>query len=219
MILAMSIPCWLIPLLTGLICGVLGYLLGRLLGGNKEELTRLQTDLTNCKNKSASLQSNLDTAITNAKKATSPDTNLQAKLDAAISKNTSLQNELNSLKANKNNISNSNTASSFASDAISSVAFDASVAKAVFGKKIKENDLTIIEGIGPKIQELFHNHDVKTWLALSQCSLEKCQEVLDSGGSRFKMHKPTTWAQQADFAAKGKWTELKKWQDELDGGN
>lgn len=219
MILAMSIPCWLIPILTGLICGVLGYLLGRLLGGNKDEVTRLQTDLENCKNMSATLQSNLETASVNAKNKAHIETDLQTKLEAETAKNTLLQNELEAIKANHTSGDNLGIASSFTGGMASAVAFDAGAAKAAFGKKIKENDLTIVEGIGPKIQELFHNHDVKTWLALSQCSLEKCQEVLDSGGPRFKIHKPTTWAQQAGFAAEGKWAELKKWQDELDGGN
>jgi len=36
--------------------------------------------------------------------------------------------------------------------------------------------------------------------------------------SRYKMHDPTTWPKQAKLAADGKWDELKKLQDELDGG-
>jgi len=32
------------------------------------------------------------------------------------------------------------------------------------------------------------------------------------------MHDPTTWPQQADLAANGKWDELKVLQDELNGG-
>src|SRR5690606_39031368 len=99
-----------------------------------------------------------------------------------------------------------------------SILFDADAAKAVFGKKIKENDLTIIEGIGPKIQELFHNHDIKTWKALSECSVAKCQTILDSGGSRYKMHRPDTWPEQAKMAYQGKWNALLDWQQELHGG-
>ncbi len=29
---------------------------------------------------------------------------------------------------------------------------------------------------------------------------------------------PGTWPEQAKMAAEGKWDELKKWQDELNGG-
>ena len=32
------------------------------------------------------------------------------------------------------------------------------------------------------------------------------------------MHVPGTWPRQAGLAHEGKWEELSKWQDELDGG-
>lgn len=134
---------------------------------------------------------------------------LEADLEACRRSRTSLEADLKS--------ANTNLASSFAAST-TAIAFDADAAKAVFGKKIKENDLTVVEGIGPKIQELFHNHNVMTWKALSECSVDKCQQVLDSGGDRFKIHKPDTWPKQAKMAYEGRWEELLKWQDQLDGG-
>lgn len=97
-------------------------------------------------------------------------------------------------------------------------AFDNNKAKAVFGKSIKENDLTIIEGIGPKIQQLFHNNNIKTWRSLSNCSIQKCQSILDSGGEAYRIHNPGTWPKQARLAYEGKWQKLLDWQNELDGG-
>ena len=47
---------------------------------------------------------------------------------------------------------------------------------------------------------------------------EKDIIVTMGAGDAFKMHNPTTWPDQAAFARDGKWAELKKWQDELDGG-
>jgi len=41
---------------------------------------------------------------------------------------------------------------------------------------------------------------------------------LEAAGSQFKMHDPTTWPKQSQMAHEEKWDELKKWQDELDGG-
>jgi predicted flap endonuclease-1-like 5' DNA nuclease len=136
---------------------------------------------------------------------------LEADLEACRASRMSLEGDLKTTKAS---LASSLTATSSAT----LIPFDAAAAKAVFGKKIKENDLTVVEGIGPKIQELFHNHDVKTWKALSECSLDKCQSVLDSGGDRFKMHKPGSWPEQAKMAYQGRWADLLKWQDELDGG-
>ena len=63
-------------------------------------------------------------------------------------------------------------------------AFDAKHVKNLYGKRIKLDDLKIVEGIGPKIEQLFHNFGIKTWKALSEASVAKCQEVLDSGGER-----------------------------------
>jgi predicted flap endonuclease-1-like 5' DNA nuclease len=179
--LAIHIPCWLIPILVGLISAILGYLLGKLSGGGSND--------NDCEDRLAKLQ---------------------AELDACKSSKLSLEGDLKSTKAS--------LASFLTAATATLIPFDAAAAKAVFGKKIKENDLTIVEGIGPKIQELFHNHDVKTWKALSECSVDKCQIVLNSGGDRFKMLKPSTWPKQAKFAFEGKWQELLKWQDELDGG-
>lgn len=90
--------------------------------------------------------------------------------------------------------------------------FNAAAAKAAFGKKIKENDLTLVEGIGPKIQGLFHDHGIKTWKALSETSTVKCQEVLTSAGKRYRIHDPASWPMQAKMAYKGQWEELAKWQ-------
>lgn len=254
MILAISFPCWLWPLLTGLGCGILAYLLGKSSEKEwKDKALKFEADLNTCKKNSVNFENDLnklkekntkleaDLSASNAEtsKLTSNKggdeieiwkkrvADLQDKLVTNKTKMNALENELkevkkaSSKKSEKTNIasddkSTTNIVSSFSSE--TSVAFDAGAAKAVLGKKIKQDDLTVVEGIGPKIQGLFHDHGVKTWLALSKCSLEKCKEVLDSGGSRYRMHNPSTWAKQAGFAAQGKWEELKKWQDELDGG-
>lgn len=92
--------------------------------------------------------------------------------------------------------------------------FDPVLARKAFGKKVAQDDLKIIEGIGPKIEGLFHNFDIKTWLALSRLTVSKCQEVLDSGGDRFRVHDPASWPMQAKMAAEGKWKELSRWQQE-----
>lgn len=184
--------CILIPLLVGLISALLGYLLGRLLGGGNDDsdrIARLEADLEACR---------------------SSRTKLESDLSASLSEKTRLGTDLGAAKS-------SLASASFAA-ATPTIAFDADAAKAVFGKRIKENDLTVVEGIGPKIQELFHNHNVNTWKALSECTVDKCQDVLNSGGDRFKMHNPGTWSKQAKMAYEGRWADLLKWQDELDGG-
>ncbi len=85
-------------------------------------------------------------------------------------------------------------------------------------KAAKADDLKKIEGIGPKIAELFNNAGIVTFADLSVTPVEKLQAILTEAGSKFASHNPETWPKQAALAAAGKWDELKTWQDEMDGG-
>jgi len=86
------------------------------------------------------------------------------------------------------------------------------------GKKVKDNDLRAIEGIGPKIEELLHNAGITTWAQLAGSTAEALKEVLEQGGSKFAMHDPSTWPKQAQLAADGEWEALETYQDQLKGG-
>lgn len=96
--------------------------------------------------------------------------------------------------------------------------FNATAAKAALGKVVKQDDLKIVEGIGPKISDMFSGSGIKTWKALSETAVADCQKVLDGGGNRYKVHDPASWPMQAKMAYEGKWVELAKWQDEHDHG-
>ncbi len=80
------------------------------------------------------------------------------------------------------------------------------------------NDLTVVEGIGPKINELFNNAGIKTFVQLAAATMPQMRKILDDGGSRFRIANPSTWAQQAALAAENKWEALKKLQNELSAG-
>jgi predicted flap endonuclease-1-like 5' DNA nuclease len=85
-------------------------------------------------------------------------------------------------------------------------------------KKYKKDDLKAIEGIGPKIEKLFHDAGITTWKKLADSKVEDLQNILAKGGSKFQLADPGTWAQQASLAEEGKWSELTQLQDELKGG-
>ena len=188
--------CWIIPVIVGILCAILGYLLGRLFGStnsnneSSNKKSKLEADLKACKEQRAVLQADLQKCQ-------------KAKLGLEKGLSSTNTNVATSLSGNKTS---------------NEILFDAAAAKVAFGKKVKHNDLKIIEGIGPKIEGLFYNFDIKTWKALSETSVKKCQEVLDSGGDRFRMHHPGTWPKQAKLAYQGKWEKLIEWQNKLDGG-
>ena len=164
----MNIWCWLIPLLVGAICGLLGYLLGK----GQSKVIDNSAQLKILEDKNARLQADLDAC--------------NGKLSAAA--------------------------------AIVPIPFDAAAAKAAFGKTIKHNDLKIVEGIGPKIEQMFQDSGISTWKALSETAVARCQEILNGGGDRYKVHDPASWPMQAKMAYEGKWQELFKWQEEHDHG-
>lgn len=100
-------------------------------------------------------------------------------------------------------------------------AFDeptAEAPKATVAGSGKADDLKKIEGIGPKIAELFNNDGIFLFSELATTSVERMREILDAAGPRYRIHDPSTWAQQADMAANGQWAELKELQDRLNGG-
>lgn len=80
------------------------------------------------------------------------------------------------------------------------------------------DDLKKIEGIGPKVQEHFNAAGINTFQDLAKASQDQLKEILENAGARYKNMDPTTWPEQAQLAADGKWDDLKKLQDELDGG-
>jgi len=77
------------------------------------------------------------------------------------------------------------------------------------------DDLTKVEGIGPKVAEALKAGGVTTFAALAAATPDSLVDLISSvaGG-----HVPDTWPQQAKLAADGKWDDLQKLQDTLDGG-
>ncbi len=85
--------------------------------------------------------------------------------------------------------------------------------------KGEKDDLTKVEGIGPKLKGIFHEAGIMTFSDLAAKTADELKEILlEAGGNRYARFDPTTWPAQAKMAAEGKWEELKVWQDELDGG-
>ena len=87
--------------------------------------------------------------------------------------------------------------------------------KAAPKKAAKADDLKKVEGIGPKIASTLVEAGVDTFAKLAKTDAAKISEII--AGVRGN-HVTDTWPAQAQMAADGKWDELKKWQDELDGG-
>lgn len=209
--------CWIIPIIVGLICALLGYLLGKMFASEK---------LNECQKLRAEAQSECE------KKRQRLDEELKQKENELQNKNREIADLLERIKTLENQLKTAEEKLKQAETTppvflkqepvlqpvVPQFVFDGAKAALVLGKKIKKDDLTVVEGIGPKIQELFKERGINTWKILSETSTERLKEILTEGGDRFAIHNPGTWARQAELAYKGKWEELKEWQDFLVGG-
>lgn len=215
----MNILCWLWPLLAGIICGVLGYLLGRLMADKwKTKYEKLQEELNTCNKAKEDLKSELKDKLNELEESSSKTNSLEANLKAVTDTKTMLEKDLEVCRKRNSKLEAGLKSGGVALAGASSFLFDSSVAEKAFGKKVKLDDLKIIEGIGEKIEQLFNKNGIKTWKDLSEASVKRCQEILDTQEERYRVHKPDTWPKQAELAYQGKWKELAKWQDELEGG-
>ena len=72
----------------------------------------------------------------------------------------------------------------------------------------KLDDLKVVEGIGPKIEELLKKNGIRTWSTLAVANTADLRSILDNAGPRFQMHNPWSWPRQALLLSQGKWAEF-----------
>ncbi len=87
-----------------------------------------------------------------------------------------------------------------------------------YGSIFSDDNLQIIEGVGPKIEQLLKDAGYDSWGAVANASYVQLREVLDAAGPRYRIHDPKSWSQQAKLAHEGKWTQLVEFQKFLDTG-
>lgn len=78
------------------------------------------------------------------------------------------------------------------------------------------DDLTRIEGIGPKISSLLQAAGITSFARLAETDQERLAQILQDANLR--LAKPGTWPEQARLAAAGDWDALAALQDELKAG-
>ena len=82
----------------------------------------------------------------------------------------------------------------------------------------RSDDLKVIEGIGPKIEQLIKDAGIHYWAELSETPPSKLREILAGGGERFQMHDPTTWPDQAKLLANEQWDNFDEFVKYLNRG-
>jgi hypothetical protein len=78
------------------------------------------------------------------------------------------------------------------------------------------DNLTKIEGIGPKINQLLQESGIQTFGQLAGADVGEIDKLLEAAKLTFA--DASSWPEQAKLAATGDWEALEKLQDELQGG-
>ncbi len=81
-----------------------------------------------------------------------------------------------------------------------------------------EDNLQVIEGIGPKMEEVLKENGVLNWTLLSGKTPEELNAILGKYGDKYRIIDPGTWPEQASLAQQGKWYDLVNLQKRLNNG-
>jgi predicted flap endonuclease-1-like 5' DNA nuclease len=85
--------------------------------------------------------------------------------------------------------------------------------------QVTPDDLTRIEGIGPKISTVLRTSGISTFAQLADCDPEQLRDILEASDPRLlRIADPTSWPEQAKFAADGDWEGLQELMGELKAG-
>ena len=85
------------------------------------------------------------------------------------------------------------------------------------GPQTLADDLTRIEGIGPKMSQALQDAGIHTFAQLAATEEDTLRAAIEAAGMRLAPSIPT-WSRQAEFAMQGDWDGLASYQDQLVAG-
>ena len=88
----------------------------------------------------------------------------------------------------------------------------------VYAGLFTDDNFQIIEGVGPKVNEVLINAGYRNWSELAKADPANLRRSLDAAGKNFGLCDPTSWPHQASLAAAGDWDELIRYQKFTDAG-
>ena len=85
---------------------------------------------------------------------------------------------------------------------------DLAAGESVLGRQITADDLKVIPGIGPNVEELCNGIGIRTWFDLSTTEVSLLRTMLADAGPRVGAVDPTSWPELAGLLADGRWAEF-----------
>ncbi len=80
---------------------------------------------------------------------------------------------------------------------------------------IKNKNLKVVEGIGPKIEGILNKAGYVTWQDLADADAETLQNIMHDAGPRYRIHSPQTWQSQIQLCIDKNWLGLIDFQQKL----
>jgi len=220
---------WILP-------AILGWLLGRVMmmkwktrteelekevADWKDKHAKLEDDLAACRSRAAELDSDLALERGRIRETERANKYLQADLD-------DLKKQIEDAKSSSTGSSTASTAAAAGASALgassskpkseSSDSGSSSSGTAGEGKwsKLRTNNMQIIEGIGPKMDQVLNDNGISSWAVLAGKSFDELRALLDQEKyeGKYNIVDPSDWAAQAALAAKGDWEGLIKYQSD-----
>ncbi|MEZ4910816.1 MAG: helix-hairpin-helix domain-containing protein [Saprospiraceae bacterium] len=87
-----------------------------------------------------------------------------------------------------------------------------------FFAAIGTDRLQIIEGVGPKMDEVLRTNGYSNFASIASATPEQLRAVLDKYDDKYRIIDPTTWPKQAKLANERAWNQLIDLQKALDTG-
>ncbi len=87
-----------------------------------------------------------------------------------------------------------------------------------WGDLFTNDNLQVVEGIGPKVEEVLKANGINNWGDLAASSEDRLKQILTDAGLAITIAGAGTWPRQAELANEGKWAELLEYQKFLDVG-
>jgi hypothetical protein len=85
---------------------------------------------------------------------------------------------------------------------------DVEIGRAMIGRAIELDDLTVVVGIDAGIAALCHQHEITTWWGLANTDVRVLRGMLEAAGHSVKQYDPISWPQQARLLAHGSWEQF-----------
>jgi predicted flap endonuclease-1-like 5' DNA nuclease len=104
-------------------------------------------------------------------------------------------------------------------DEITEPELSSAEAEGVIETRSGQDDLTRIEGVGPKIAQLLNQAGISTYQQLANSDPTYLKGILAEAGARFSLADPFTWPEQASYLAAGDEEKFKSLLENLHGGS